>query len=289
MKHDGSKRALWTGLVLSLSAFFLHSTDTVSMEGMNPLALAGCATTGSNYVKPTSPPPGVSKRPVKLFRKGKYALMPRRLPIYVFSKNKRYGPVLLYGAGYRQKVLYVSGPTGMILSYPFADIREIQVIKEGNAAKGAGWGALVGGLALGVIPVLSDGTKGVGTGAAFIPFCAAVGAATGAGAGAISGAISDIDDRYTIRPGKWQFHIPPMEVPPVEEKPPEVVDEKPAAAADEKPAEAVEEKPAESTVEKPAEPTVEKPTEPTEEKKGKTVKDWLEKKKKESTSDEKEE
>jgi len=288
MKHDGSKRVLWAGLILSLSAFSLHSTDTVSMDGLNPLVLAGCATTGSNYAKPTSPPPGVSKRPVKLSRKGKYALMPRRLPIYVFSKNKRYGPMLLYGADYRQKVLYASGPTGVILSYPFADIREIQVIKEGKAAKGAGWGALIGGLALGVIPVLSDGSK-LGSSAALIPFCAAVGAATGAAGGAIGGAISDIDDRYTIRPGKWQFHIPPMEVPPVEEKPAEVVDEKPAAATDEKPAEPTVEKPAEPVVEKPTEPTVEKPTEPTEEKKGKTVKDWLEKKKKESTPDEKEE
>jgi len=181
----------------------------------------------------------------------------------------------------------------MILSYPFADVRDIQVIKEGKAAKGAGWGALIGGLALGVVPVIVDG----GRHAALFPFCAATGAAVGAGAGAIGGAISDIDDRYPIRPGKWQFHIPPMEELPVEEKstepvvenPAEPVVEKPAEPVVEKPAVPVVEKPAVPVVEKPAVPVVEKPTERTEEKKGKTVKDWLEKKKKESTPDEKEE
>jgi hypothetical protein len=247
MKNDWSTKALCTGLVLSLTAFVIHSSGAASLDALNPLLATGCATT-VKFQPAMAPPTGVSSRTVKLKRGKSFYEVPGGQNVSVTTVNGPLEPLRLYGVDYERKILYASNPDGVTMGFPIGDITHMRLIKENKVGLGAGMGA-IGGLIAGA---LIGGSAGGDLGAV----CGSV-VGTGGGAliGAVGGAIGSIDEQILTPDDAWKIYIPePTEAPPAAKKepaspelemaPPETKTEAPAQPNVETPAPAEEKEPA---------------------------------------------
>jgi len=215
MKKDWSKKTLWTGFVVSALALTLHSSGAVSMDGLNPLALSGCASPQINFHAPMAPEGGVSSHEIKL-KKGKrksVETLARGTEIYVTTrKDLRYGPLLTYGVDYKRGLLFASKVSGQTMGFSFDEIEKIQVVKESKVGTGAGWGALTGGV-LGAVVAGAAADNGLAS------ICGVViGVPVGATVGAVGGAVAGKDKKYRFGDGKWRVVVP-AEPPAAEVEP----------------------------------------------------------------------
>ena len=208
MKKDWTKKTLWTGFVVSALALTLHSSGAVPMDGLNPLALSGCATHQFNFQAPVAPDGGVSSHDIKLKKGNERSVetLARGTKIIVTTrKDERYGPMLSYGVDYKRGLLFASRVSGQLMAFSFDDIADIAVARESKVGAGAGWGALAGGV-LGVVVVgaMSGSAEFTNYSICGIVF----GAPVGATIGAVGGAVAGIDTKYPFGEGKWRVAVP---------------------------------------------------------------------------------